>query len=58
MSKRFHRSNRTAAPIAKKVKSPTILQLIVRLKKTPVAIIHVHQDTENSLEVIVRSDLF
>ena len=49
MSSRFHKSMTTAVPTVMKANSPTILQEIVRDKKTPVRIIHVHQGLVNSL---------
>lgn len=49
MSSRPQRSTRTAVPTVRKVKSPTILQLIVRANPTPVAIIHPHQRWVNGL---------
>jgi len=49
MSSRFHRSIATAEPMAMNVSRPTILQLIVRARLTPVASIHAHQRSENSL---------
>jgi hypothetical protein len=49
MSSKFQRSNPTAVPTVKKVSRPTILQLIVMDRLTPVAIIHAHHLVENSL---------
>lgn len=42
-------STRTAVPTVKKAKSPTILHDIVRLRNTPVRIIHVHHGRVKSL---------
>lgn len=38
----FHRSMTTAVPTVRNMKSPTILQLMVRARKTPVVMSHVH----------------
>jgi hypothetical protein len=49
MSRRFQRSITTAVPTVQKANRPTILHEMVRLRKTPVRIIQVHQGLVNSL---------
>lgn len=49
MSRRFQRSITTAVPTVQKAKSPTILHEMVKLRKTPVRIIQVHQGLVNLL---------
>lgn len=54
ISRRFQRSTTTAVPTAMKANNPTILQEIVRDKKTPVNNIQVHQGRVNSLYETTR----
>ena len=54
-------STKTAVPIVKNVKRPTILQPKVQARKTPVAHIQLHHWVENSLGIdetgwIARND--
>jgi hypothetical protein len=49
-SSKFQRSTTTAVPTAMKAKRPTILQEMVRERKTPVRNIHVHHGRVNSLQ--------
>lgn len=53
----FQRSMTTAVPTVRNMKSPTILQLIVRAKNTPVMMSHVHHCWVNSLLHIKKSQL-
>lgn len=47
----FQRSMHTAPPTVKNRKRPTILQEMVRARKTPVEMSHDHHAFENSLEM-------
>ena len=51
-SRMSQRSTRTAVPIVRKVKSPTILQPSEHARNTPVRQSHVHHSVENSLQII------
>ena len=50
-SRMFHRSTITADPTVRNMKRPTILQLIVKARKTPVATSQAHHACVNSLRI-------
>lgn len=50
-SRMFHKSTITADPTVRNMKRPTILQLIVKARKTPVATSQAHHACVNSLRI-------